>query len=134
MHKVGRKTLVLAPLLMAPTFLAGAAHAQNGDNSTIIAVKVYPGIAMVERAADVSAATRHLSFACLPASLDVQSLAIKAERGAQLGEMQILTKPRAQADDPCDRSDIARNIRDLEQKKQELTARAAALQNVQDFV
>ena len=134
MHKVGRKTLVLAPLLMAPTFLAGAAPAQNGDNSTIIAVKVYPGIAMVERAADVSAATRHLSFACLPASLDVQSLAIKAERGAQLGEMQILTKPRAQADDPCDRSDIARNIRDLEQKKQELTARAAALQNVQDFV
>lgn len=132
MHKSGRCQLAL--LLVAQILPGGTAHGQDGDQTHITAVTVYPGVAMVERVANVSATTRQLSFTCLPASLDAQSLAIKAEHGTQLGEMAILTKPRPLADDPCDRSDTANAIRALEQKKEELTARAAAQRNVQDYV
>ena len=62
---------VLAPL---------PAAAQAQDTSRIARVTVYPGSATVERVAKVAAGARSLTLACLPASLDVQSLQINADR------------------------------------------------------
>ena len=52
---------------------AGAVAAQE-STSRIARVTVYPGSATVERVAKVGASARSLTVACLPATLDPQSL------------------------------------------------------------
>ena len=68
--------LALGLNILAP--LSAAAQ----DTSRIARVTVYPGSATVARVAKVAAGARSLTLACLPASLDVQSLQINADPAA----------------------------------------------------
>ena len=70
----------LLPCLALLCSLSLSAQAQ--DTSRIARVTVYPGSATVERVAKVAAGARSLTLACLPASLDVQSLQINADPAA----------------------------------------------------
>ena len=82
------------PCLLAALTLCLSAHAQVAD-SRIVQVKVYPGSATVERVARVAAGSRSLTFACLPAGLDVQSLQVVADGAVRVGETSVQTQPRA---------------------------------------
>jgi hypothetical protein len=81
------------PGLLASLFLLGGAAAE----SRIARVTVYAGSATVERVARAPAGSRTLSFDCLPAGLDVQSLQVSADAGVRIGETSVLTLPRASA-------------------------------------
>ena len=69
----------IAPALAAE----GAALNVSGNRAPITEVTLYPGIAAVQREARISASTRQLSFECLPASVDTQSLQISADEGVE---------------------------------------------------
>ena len=60
--------------------------------SRIAQVTLYPGSATVERVAKVAAGTQKITFTCLPAALDVQSLAVAADATVRLGELAVLTE------------------------------------------
>src|SRR6185369_10371676 len=89
-------------------------------------VKVYPGSATVERVARVAAGSRTLTFACLPATLDVQSLQVSADASVRLGETSVLTQPRALSSQ-CSTSPLDARIRELEEQKDALQAQSDAL-------
>src|SRR5689334_13508494 len=83
-----RATVVAAACLVLGTgaFAQGVAPAGGAEASRITQVKVYPGSATVERVARVAAGSRSVTFACLPAGLDVQSLQVSAGASVRLGE------------------------------------------------
>ena len=56
-----------------------SAWAQTPPASQIAQVTLYPGSAKVERVAKVAAGAKTLVFTCLPAALDVPSLAVSAD-------------------------------------------------------
>jgi hypothetical protein len=62
--------------------------------SRIARVTVYPGSATVERVAKVPAGARSITLACLPASLDAQSLQIHADSAVRVGEFNVRTEDR----------------------------------------
>jgi len=109
---------------------APAALAQ--DTSRITRVTVYPGSATVERVAKVPAGARSLTLACLPASLDAQSLQINADPGVRVGEFNVLTEDRdvvAACASPLDG-----RIRELEDQIAGVKAEASALQLVDSYL
>ena len=75
------RSVVLAASVACATWAAHSAPAAPGT-SNITQVTLYPGSATVERVAKVTAGARSLTLACLPASLDVQSLQINADPAA----------------------------------------------------
>jgi len=89
--------------------------------SRIALVTLYPGSATVERVAKVVAGTRKFTFSCLPAGLDVQSLAVVAEASVRLGELAVLNEER-EATPACAGTALDTRIRELEDKKGLLTA------------
>ena len=60
----------LAALASLAASLPAAAAAPESAASRITRVTVYPGAAVVERAAPVAAGARRVVFECLPAKLD----------------------------------------------------------------
>src|SRR6266700_7540371 len=90
------RTALGAMILLA---LFGGAGAQTAPSlpadSRITQVKVYPGSATVERMARVAAGSKTLTFACLPAGLDVQSLQVSADASVRIGETSVLTEQRS---------------------------------------
>ena len=100
--------------------------ADSRTDSRITQVKVYPGSATVERVARVAAGSRTLTFACLPATLDVQSLQVSADASVRLGETSVLTQPRALSAQ-CSTSPLDARIRELEEQKDALQAQSDAL-------
>ena len=124
----------LRPLAIAS--LAVLCHAalpvQAQDTSRITRVTVYPGSATVERAAKVSAGARSLTFACLPASLDAQSLQINADAGVRVGEFNVLTEDRDVVT-AC-ASPLDGRIRELEDQIAAVKAEASALQLVDGYL
>ncbi|WP_082596108.1 DUF4139 domain-containing protein [Rhizobacter sp. Root16D2] len=110
------------PGLLASLFLLGAAAAE----SRIARVTVYAGSATVERVARAPAGSRTLSFDCLPAGLDVQSLQVSADAGVRIGETSVLMLPRASAP-RCAAHVLDGRIRELEERKDALQAEAEAL-------
>lgn len=101
--------------------LLDAAQAQ-----AIARVTVYPGSATVERVAHVAAGARSLSFDCLPAGLDVQSLQVSAGAAVRLGETSVLTLPRSSSP-RCSVHPLDGRIRELEEQKDALQAQTEAL-------
>lgn len=120
---------VAAALLLGP---GAGALAQSAD-SRITQVKVYPGSATVERVARVTAGSRTLSFACLPAGLDVQSLQVSADASVRVGETSVLTEPRALSS-RCATSALDGRIRELEDQKASLEAESEALTLVNGYL
>ena len=110
---------------------AGAAAAQEGA-SRIARVTVYPGSATVERVAKVGGGARSLTLACLPATLDPQSLQISAEAGVRVGEFNVLTEDRDVAS-AC-ASPLDGRIRELEDQIAAVQAESGALQLVDSYL
>ena len=100
--------------------------------SRIARVTVYPGVAAVERVAKVAAGARSLTIACLPASLDAQSLQIQADSGLRVGEFHVLTEDRDVAT-AC-ASPLDGRIRELEDQIAALKAEAGGLQLVDQYL
>ena len=109
---------------------ASSAHAQ--DTSRIARVTVYPGSATVERVAKVPAGARSLTLACLPASLDAQSLQINADPAVRVGEFNVLTEDRDVAAGCA--SPLDGRIRELEDQIAGVKAEASALQLVDGYL
>ncbi|SDI06864.1 DUF4139 domain-containing protein [Variovorax sp. OV700] len=128
-----RTTAVAAPWLM----LAASAYAQalptGADASRITQVKVYPGSATVERVARVAAGSRSVTFACLPAGLDVQSLQVSAGSSVRVGETSVLSEPR-ELSARCATSALDGRIRELEDQKAALQAENDALGMVTGYL
>lgn len=111
---------------------SAAASALAQDTSRITRVTVYPGSATVERAARVPAGARSLTLACLPASLDVQSLQINADPAVRVGEFNVLTEDRDVVS-AC-ASPLDGRIRELEDQIAGVKAEASALQLVDGYL
>jgi uncharacterized protein (TIGR02231 family) len=109
---------------------ASSTHAE--DTSRIARVTVYPGSATVERVAKVPAGARSLTLACLPASLDVQSLQINADPAVRVGEFNVLTEDRDVAAGCA--SPLDGRIRELEDQIAGVKAEASALQLVDGYL
>jgi len=128
-----RATFIGAAWLM----LAAGAHAQalstGADASRITQVKVYPGSATVERVARIAAGSRSVTFACLPAGLDVQSLQVSAGASVRVGETSVLSEPR-ELSARCATSALDGRIRDLEDQKAALQAENDALGMVTGYL
>jgi len=130
--QVRRSTPLLASLC-ALTLLAPSSGAQAqgmvqpaAAESRIAQVKVYPGSATVERVMRVAAGSKTLTFACLPAGLDVQSLQVTAAASVRVGETSVLTEPRALSSQ-CSNNALDGCIRELEDQKESLQAETDAL-------
>ena len=112
--------------------LVAAWPAQAQDTPRITRVTVYPGSATVERVAKVAAGARSLTLACLPASLDAQSLQINADPAVRVGEFNVLTEDRDVAAGCA--SPLDGRIRELEDQIAGVKAEASALQLVDGYL
>ena len=134
--KAPSSTLLLGATAAAAwlVFSAGAhAQAAAADSSRITQVKVYPGSATVERVARVAAGSRSVTFACLPAGLDVQSLQVSAGASVRVGETSVLNEERALSAS-CATSALDGRIRELEDQKAALQAENDALDMVTGYL
>lgn len=102
-------------------------------DSRITQVKVYPGSATVERVARVAAGARSVTFACLPAGLDVQSLQVSADASVRIGETSVLSEQR-ELSARCSTSPLDGRIRELEDQKAALQAETDALGMVTGYL
>lgn len=129
------RPLLRATAIAALWLTAGvAAHAQlQADASRITQVKVYPGSATVERVARVAAGSRSVTFACLPAGLDVQSLQVSAGATVRVGETSVLSEAR-ELSAHCATSALDGRIRELEDQKAALQAETDALGMVTGYL
>ncbi|WP_407655104.1 DUF4139 domain-containing protein [Acidovorax benzenivorans] len=109
-----------------------ASPALAQDTSRIARVTVYPGSATVERVAKVAAGARSLTLACLPASLDVQSLQINPDPAVRVGEFNVLTEDRDVAAGCA--SPLDGRIRELDDQIAGVKAEASALQLVDGYL
>lgn len=114
--------------LTAAALLCAALPASAADPhpSRITEVKLYPGSATVQRVARASAGSRTLSFHCLPAGLDVQSLQVAADAAVRVGETAVRTEDRSLSA-ACADSPLDGRIRTLEDQKAALQAESDAL-------
>jgi len=118
----------------AAAFAVAPAFAQaDAADSRIALVKVYAGSATVERVARVAAGSRSLTFACLPAGLNVQSLQVSADASVRLGETSVLNAARALTP-RCQASALDMRIRGLEDQKAALQAESDALDMVTGYL
>ncbi len=130
---IHRSSIRFLPATVATLLLVCAAPAaQAQDTSRIARVTVYPGSATVERVAKVAAGARSLRLACLPASLDVQSLQIHADPAVRVGEFNVLTEDRDVAAGCA--SPLDGRIRELEDQIAGVKAEASALQLVDGYL
>ncbi|RSZ36176.1 MULTISPECIES: DUF4139 domain-containing protein [unclassified Variovorax] len=123
---------VLLVLSLSAQGQAATPQAVAAD-SRITQVKVYPGSATVERVARVAAGARSVTFACLPAGLDVQSLQVSADASVRIGETSVLTEQR-ELSARCSTSPLDGRIRELEDQKAALQAENDALGMVTGYL
>jgi uncharacterized protein (TIGR02231 family) len=111
-------------------YLPASAQTNNvsavATESKISAVTLYPGSATVERSLTVSAGTKKLTFSCLPANLDVQSLSISADAGVRIGEFSTLNESNDVAIG-CTNATLVAKIAELEDKKAALAVETEAI-------
>lgn len=124
--------LRLLCLVSMALLCSAASPALAQDTSRIARVTVYPGSATVERVAKVVAGARSLTLACLPASLDVQSLQINADPAVRVGEFNVLTEDRDVAAGCA--SPLDGRIRELEDQIAGVKTEASALQLVDGYL
>ena len=118
-----------AASLCLPVLAQGA----GATDSRIALVTLYPGSATVERVARVAAGAKRFVFNCLPAALDVQSLALSADALVRLGELAVLNEER-EAVPACAGTPLDARIRELEDRKGGLTAENDALTIVTGYL
>ncbi|HEX7865065.1 MAG TPA: DUF4139 domain-containing protein [Variovorax sp.] len=123
---------VLLVLSLSAQGQAATPQAMAAD-SRITQVKVYPGSATVERVARVAAGARSVTFACLPAGLDVQSLQVSADASVRIGETSVLSEQR-ELSARCSTSPLDGRIRELEDQKASLQAENDALGMVTGYL
>ena len=131
-----RATAGAAVLLVLSLSAQGQATTQPATAATdsrITQVKVYPGSATVERVARVAAGARSVTFACLPAGLDVQSLQVSADASVRIGETSVLSEQR-ELSARCSTSPLDGRIRELEDQKAALQAETDALGMVTGYL
>lgn len=131
-----RATAGAAVLLVLSLSAQGQATTQPATaaaDSRITQVKVYPGSATVERVARVAAGARSVTFACLPAGLDVQSLQVSADASVRIGETSVLSEQR-ELSARCSTSPLDGRIRELEDQKAALQAETDALGMVTGYL
>jgi uncharacterized protein (TIGR02231 family) len=134
--KAPSSALLLRATVAAAGWLVLSASAQvpaTTDSSRITQVKVYPGSATVERVARVAAGSRSVTFACLPAGLDVQSLQVSAGATVRVGETSVLSEAR-ELSARCATSALDGRIRELEDQKAALQAENDALGMVTGYL
>jgi uncharacterized protein (TIGR02231 family) len=127
---------VSAAVWCAACFGAGPAWAQaaaTAPESRIAQVTLYPGSATVERVAKLAAGARKFTFNCLPASLDVHSLAVAADASVRIGELSVLNEER-EATPACAGTALDARIRELEDKKALLAAETDGIQLVTGYL
>ena len=127
--------LLLASLAAALPALAAADSTRlsvSGSRAPITEVTLYPGIAAVQREARIEAQTRQLSFECLPASVDAQSLQITSDEGVRIGEIKTLMQARHMAKDCA--SPLDQQIRTLEDQLAAIEAEESAAKLVGEFL
>ncbi|BDR11698.1 mucoidy inhibitor MuiA family protein [Comamonas thiooxydans] len=105
----------------------------SGNRAPITEVTLYPGIAAIQREARIDAQTRLLSFECLPASVDTQSLQISGDEGVRVGEIKTLMQSRQMAAKECT-SPLDQQIRSLEDQLASIEAEEGAARLVGDFL
>ena len=123
------------PALPALPALAAADSTRlnvSGSRAPITEVTLYPGIAAVQREARIEAQTRQLSFECLPASVDAQSLQITSDEGVRIGEIKTLMQARHMAKDCA--SPLDQQIRTLEDQLAAIEAEESAAKLVGEFL
>lgn len=127
--------LVLSASAQTPGAAAIGSNSNNSSNanSRITQVKVYPGSATVERVARIAAGSRSVTFACLPAGLDVQSLQVSADASVRVGETSVLSEAR-ELSARCSTSALDGRIRELEDQKAALQAETDALGMVTGYL
>lgn len=130
-----RATVAAAAWLILNTgaYAQAVASAGGADASRITQVKVYPGSATVERVARVATGSRSVTFACLPAGLDVQSLQVSAGASVRVGETSVLSEAR-ELSARCATSALDGRIRELEDQKAALQAENEALGMVTGYL
>ena len=111
----------------------GASLSVSGSRAPITEVTLYPGIAAVQRETRIEAQTRQLSFECLPASVDTQSLQISGDEGLRVGEIKVLMQARQMAAKECT-SPLDQQIRTLEDQLASIEAEENAAKLVGDFL
>ena len=114
---------------------AGMASAQERPSvvaSRITQVTVAPGVATIERSARIAAGARSATFACLPASLDPDSLQISADAGVRVGEFKVTTEDRDVAADCA--SPLDDRVRALEDQIAGVQAEIAALRRADRYL
>ncbi|MFD1839866.1 DUF4139 domain-containing protein [Paracidovorax cattleyae] len=130
-HAGARRAAACAVLAAA----AGMACAQERPAvvaSRITQVTVAPGIATIERSARIAAGARSATFACLPASLDPDSLQISADAGVRVGEFKATTEDRDVAAGCA--SPLDERVRALEDQIAGVQAEIAALRRTDRYL
>ena len=128
------------PALALVSLASAATHAAEGPATTVAGaqapisqVVLYPGIAAVERTARISAGARQLTFDCLPAATDVQSLQVTADAQVRIGDYKTLLQPRDVASKACV-SPLDTQIRTLEDQLAALQADESAAGLVEGYL
>lgn len=134
----GARPLVAALVACAAIAMIAAvpaSHAQERPATTasrITQVTVAPGLATIERSARLPAGARSATFACLPASLDPDSLQISADAGVRVGEFKVTTEDRDVAAGCA--SPLDDRIRALEDRIADVQAEITALRRVDRYL
>ncbi len=131
----GARALVAALVACSSIAAVAASHAQERPPTTasrITQVTVAPGIATIERSARLPAGARSATFACLPASLDPDSLQISADAGVRVGEFKVTTEDRDVAAGCA--SPLDDRIRALEDRIADVQADITALRRVDRYL
>ncbi|WP_407714481.1 DUF4139 domain-containing protein [Comamonas testosteroni] len=125
--------LCVAAALPALALADASSLSVSGNRAPITEVTLYPGVAAVQREARIEAQTRLLSFECLPASVDTQSLQISGDEGVRVGEIKTLMQSRQMAAKECT-SPLDQQIRSLEDQLANIEAEEGAARLVGDFL
>jgi uncharacterized protein (TIGR02231 family) len=129
----GAAVLLVLSLSAQGQSTALPATSASPGGSRITQVKVYPGSATVDRVARIAAGSRSVTFACLPAGLDVQSLQVSADASVRVGETSVLSETR-ELSAQCATSALDGRIRELEDQKAALQAESDALGMVNGYL
>ncbi|AVS64914.1 hypothetical protein C8245_03680 [Paracidovorax avenae] len=128
----GARRAAAACLWLAAAGMASAQERPATTASRITQVTVAPGIATIERSARISAGARSATFACLPASLDPDSLQISADAGVRVGEFKVTTEDRDVAAGCA--SPLDDRVRALEDQIAGVQAEIAALRRADRYL
>ena len=129
-----RHALLSAALLAFASAVHAAADAAGNANtapagspaSLLVAIKLYPGVAQMQRVLSLPADAREAVFACLPAQIDAASLQASASPGVQVGQITLTRQPRAAVAEACN-SPLDARIRELQTRISTLDAESAGI-------